>query len=53
LAEREETEKAVDLSGWVVVGLLAAVPGELILAGGPGGLLCPVRLRAVSRAQPY
>ena len=32
MAEREETEKAVDLIGWVVVALLAAVTGKLILA---------------------
>jgi uncharacterized membrane protein YeaQ/YmgE (transglycosylase-associated protein family) len=39
LIEREEAEKAVDFVGWVVVGLLAAVTGELILPGrNPGGM---------------
>ena len=38
MIEREEAEKAVDFIGWVVVGLLAAVTGELILPGrNPGG----------------
>jgi uncharacterized membrane protein YeaQ/YmgE (transglycosylase-associated protein family) len=33
LVEEEDQRKAMDVVGWIVIGLLAAVTGELIMPG--------------------
>ena len=40
LVEEEDKKKTVDIVGWLVIGLLAAVAGELIMPAGrnPGGI---------------
>jgi uncharacterized membrane protein YeaQ/YmgE (transglycosylase-associated protein family) len=33
LVEEEDQRKAMDVVGWIVIGLLATVTGELIMPG--------------------